>query len=285
MDRKNRLNFCKVCIHQKNDLTKGLICGLTNDYPTFDFSCIDYKQEEKFIELNEEQEIAFNEVDYNYETKTKKPKTSKKTIRFIFGLLLINTAVIFSFYKLQQKISPKQEYKRSENNKPLIKKKRDKQPKAIQYFASDKRIALKRKRVNKDTSFMVAKHLKIVMHKKYYMSIAKNDMLPVLAISRGYSFIHNKVKTDKSKSLIQQWVSLRKDFSSDFEYTILKEYEFENMKIIEVNFTYNGYRDIYGASKLVEIDNNRYFFHFAFKQQTPDFKMLRKYLNYYVKVR
>lgn len=156
------------------------------------------------------------------------------------------------------------------------------QPKAITYLAAADRIAIKRKRVNKDTSFMVAKFLQVTIHKKYYMSIIKDDELPVLAISRGYSFIHNKVKSDNSKSLTMQWFDLRKSFSPDFSYTIIKKYVVEDMKVEEVNFIIPGPRNVYGVAKLIEIGDERFFFHFAFKQETPDYNMLRKYLNYYV---
>lgn len=183
--------------------------------------------------------------------------------------------------KLYDKQREQDYNKRNSKHKPITKK----QQKAIYYMASKERVEIKRKKVVKDTSFMVAKRLKIVMHKRYYMSIVENDDLPVLSISRGYSFTYNKVKKDNSKSLTEQWFYFRKQLAPKIKYTDVKKFEYEGMKIEEKNFYIPGKRKVYGVSKLIEIGEERYFFHYTFKQEFEDYHMLRKYLNYYVKIK
>lgn len=232
----------------------------------------------------------FNNKDIQqnrYNKNSKSKKNNNAVLGIIFGLLAI-AIIIYLTTKPQHTKQNNDTNTEQLNNKKsdintLTKRQLIKnQPKAITYLASADRVAIKRKRVNKDTSFMVAKFLQVTIHKRYYMSITKDDQLPILAISRGYCFIHNKVKSDNSKSLTKQWFDLRKSFSPNFSYTITKKYVVEDMKVEELNFIIPGYRNVYGVAKLIEIGNERFFFHFAFKQETPDYNILRKYLNYYV---
>ncbi len=43
MNRQERLKFCKVCLHQKNDIDKGILCSITNQQPTFEVECTMFK--------------------------------------------------------------------------------------------------------------------------------------------------------------------------------------------------------------------------------------------------
>lgn len=228
------------------------------------------------------------DIQQNRYNKNSNPKKNNNAVLgVIFGLLAI---AIIGYLTINPKVFKQKDNTNTEqlDNKKVVVNKLSKrqliknQPKAITYLASADRVAIKRKRVNKDTSFMVAKFLQVTVHKKYYMSIIEEDELPILAIYRGYCFIHNKVVSDNSKSLTKQWFDLRKNFSPDFSYTIIKKYTVEDMKVEELNFIIPGHRNVYGVAKLIEIGNERFFFHFAFKQKTPDYNMLRKYLNYYV---
>lgn len=279
MNRENRLNFCKVCIRRKNDLHKGLVCGLTDTYADFDFSCLNYKEDNLLV--NKEKEIQLN--------RKSKGSNSNRYIGIIIGVIFSLFALIrlgYNIVKLKDN-SNKEILNKKNNDRNKISKRQlvKNQPKAITYLASADRIAIRRKRVSIDTSFMVSKFLQVTIHKKYYMSIIEDDKLPVLAISRGYCFIHNKVKSNNSKSLSKQWIDLRKSFSPDFSFVLTKKHAVEGMKIEEYNFIIPGHRNVYGVAKLFEIGNERFFFHFAFKQQTPDYNMLNRYLNYYVKIK
>ena len=36
MNRKNQVKICENCTHCKQDINRGIICGLTNEYATFE---------------------------------------------------------------------------------------------------------------------------------------------------------------------------------------------------------------------------------------------------------
>ncbi len=278
MNRKDQLDFCKVCIHKKNDLQKGIVCALTNERANFKDTCPNFKIDEK--RAKEEKEKLLKRI----EDGATGSSTSRSPVWTIIFVILVLIRIGFKINRYQRnkqknKDNIKEQLEEIKRyNRQLIKN----QPKAISYLASAERVAIKRKRVNKDTSFMVAKNLQVSVHKRYYMSIVANDELPVLAISRGYCFTENKVAIDKSKSMTEQWLAIRKKFSRDFNYELIKKYTVEDKKVEDINFIIPGYRNVYGVARLVEIGGKRYFFHFAFKQETPDYNMLRRYLNYYV---
>lgn len=56
MTRQEQLLFCKVCTHQKKDLQRGIVCGLTNELADFEVSCETFERdigkEEKLKERN-----------------------------------------------------------------------------------------------------------------------------------------------------------------------------------------------------------------------------------------
>lgn len=41
-----QLKYCKVCINRKLDFQRGMLCSLTNEHASFDFTCPNFKQEE-----------------------------------------------------------------------------------------------------------------------------------------------------------------------------------------------------------------------------------------------
>ena len=45
MNREEQLKFCKVCVNRKMDISRGLLCGLTNEKADFEESCPDYKED------------------------------------------------------------------------------------------------------------------------------------------------------------------------------------------------------------------------------------------------
>ena len=54
MDKYNQLSYCSVCKNKKTELKKGIYCGLTNTYPSFEKSCKDYSLDHKELELKKE---------------------------------------------------------------------------------------------------------------------------------------------------------------------------------------------------------------------------------------
>lgn len=66
MNRKQQLKFCKSCKHQKRDFNRGIVCSLTDDYPTFEGSCSSYvfgyetKEVGKEITKEEKKQVKIN---------------------------------------------------------------------------------------------------------------------------------------------------------------------------------------------------------------------------------
>lgn len=46
IERMNKLDFCKKCKKRKFDLKQGIVCGLTNEKPTFEDNCPDFESDE-----------------------------------------------------------------------------------------------------------------------------------------------------------------------------------------------------------------------------------------------
>ncbi len=42
MKVKDKINYCRVCENRKTDYERGIVCGLTDEKPTFEDSCPDF---------------------------------------------------------------------------------------------------------------------------------------------------------------------------------------------------------------------------------------------------
>lgn len=51
MNRQHQLKYCKVCNHKKHDFQKGIICSLTDDYPSFEAVCDKFEKNKEFEEV------------------------------------------------------------------------------------------------------------------------------------------------------------------------------------------------------------------------------------------
>jgi len=286
MNQRERLLFCENCIHQNINIKNGVTCNLTQQKPDFEISCKNFNKDNikiKKNEINIKKDVTLNLIE------TENIHNKHKTFWLLIALSIIIIILSYKYIKLKNNKVLFDDIKKEKlyDERELQRKTRQKntQQKAIYYLANKNRVKIKRKKVKKDTSFMIAKRLKLIMHKKYYMSILKNNELPVLSIYRGYSFTYNKVIKDKSKSLSEQWINYRRTLAPGIKVFDVKKYEFEGIKVEEKNFMIPGARNIYGVSKLIEIDENRYYFHYFFKQEFEDYNMLRKYLNFYIKIK
>ncbi|WP_417590165.1 hypothetical protein [Owenweeksia hongkongensis] len=45
--REQQLTFCKICVNQKFNAQKGLLCGLTNEYASFEETCPSFEVDEQ----------------------------------------------------------------------------------------------------------------------------------------------------------------------------------------------------------------------------------------------
>lgn len=46
MTREQHLAFCKICVNRKNDLEKGILCGLTDKIADFEVECSSFSKDE-----------------------------------------------------------------------------------------------------------------------------------------------------------------------------------------------------------------------------------------------
>ncbi|MCB9189070.1 MAG: hypothetical protein H6599_07285 [Flavobacteriales bacterium] len=58
MERQHQLKFCQICKNRKFDLQRGVVCGLTDDYATFDADCEDYNVDHDAYEKQKEKDDA-----------------------------------------------------------------------------------------------------------------------------------------------------------------------------------------------------------------------------------
>lgn len=90
MDRQEQLKYCKTCTNKVFDRNRGILCCLTNDYPVFQASCADYKQD---MELLRKEEIKQKEQEL-YD----KGKASIRNTKIIMsGLILLEIVLIYFF--------------------------------------------------------------------------------------------------------------------------------------------------------------------------------------------
>jgi uncharacterized RDD family membrane protein YckC len=50
MTRIEHLKFCSICIHQKEDMRKGIVCGLTGSIADFEDTCHSFAEDPEIIE-------------------------------------------------------------------------------------------------------------------------------------------------------------------------------------------------------------------------------------------
>jgi len=63
MNRIEHLKFCSICIHQQDDMRKGIICGLTNQIADFDDLCNSFAEDTEIIEHLKLKEIENSVID------------------------------------------------------------------------------------------------------------------------------------------------------------------------------------------------------------------------------
>ena len=87
MTRIEHLKFCSICIHQKEDMRKGIVCGLTDSIAYFENTCHSFEEDPEIIEQLKLAEIK-NEVITNMTSQGK---------RFLNYLLDMVFIMIFIF--------------------------------------------------------------------------------------------------------------------------------------------------------------------------------------------
>jgi len=90
MTRIEHLKFCSICIHQKDDMRRGIICGLTDQIADFEDSCGSFAEDSEVIEQLKLKVIE-NEVS------DKVASQGKRFLNYLLDLVFI-MIFIFAFY-------------------------------------------------------------------------------------------------------------------------------------------------------------------------------------------
>ncbi len=61
MDRKDQLKICQQCKHRKMDFSRGLLCGLTNEFADFEDSCSSFKEDSTSTLKHTSDQVYFEE--------------------------------------------------------------------------------------------------------------------------------------------------------------------------------------------------------------------------------
>ena len=97
MTQEEKLTYCKVCLHRKMNISKGLVCSLTNKKPSFDAWCPDYDADQSEVDHYEEREALLSGVDQSHDTIMGQKGINKSVIS---GLIMISIASAWFFFRL-----------------------------------------------------------------------------------------------------------------------------------------------------------------------------------------
>jgi uncharacterized RDD family membrane protein YckC len=90
MTRTEHLKFCSICVNQKDDMRKGIICGLTNQIADFEETCSSFAEDSEVIEQLELMKIENEVID-------KMASQGKRFLNYLLDLFFI-VIFIFVFY-------------------------------------------------------------------------------------------------------------------------------------------------------------------------------------------
>lgn len=89
MTLSERLNYCKICTNRKTDVSTGIVCGLTNEKPTFEDECADFKADEDQIQYYKERQKATENEDNEGGFFEPEKKGLQKGVLGGLGMMLI----------------------------------------------------------------------------------------------------------------------------------------------------------------------------------------------------
>jgi len=107
MTRLEQVKICRECKHKKSNLKQGIICGLTNDLPTFESTCDEFEPiDQSYKEIASEIQKQNSPYDQNntfsnpHNIEQIEPERMVKSganwFYWIAGLSLINSIMIYS---------------------------------------------------------------------------------------------------------------------------------------------------------------------------------------------
>jgi len=149
--------------------------------------------------------------------------------------------------------------------------------------------------LKEDSIINVIPNVQVRLFKGFHVYDSKPfPNIPVVASYSKFHFFYDVQDKVAEQSISEQWSILREKLAESnhkgyFMYQYPKEYEIDDLLINETEFSISTKGNIiYGVASLVEYKNKRYFFQFISKERVEkeqNYNYLRKYLNYYLKVK
>ncbi|PTX58707.1 hypothetical protein C8N46_11215 [Kordia periserrulae] len=147
----------------------------------------------------------------------------------------------------------------------------------------------------RDSTLPVLEHVTIRLFEKFHMyDTSPFPNTEVLAKFSKYYFFYDRVEKSPNMSMSKQWEQLRNTIANNVTTCVVvlekgKNRTYKNMEIEEIDFKilYNG-AELHGVATLIAFENTRHFFQFFSREkQAAHFRRnyLRKYLDYYLKIR
>jgi len=93
MTRTEHLKFCSICINQKDDMRKGIICGLTEQIADFEDTCGSFAEDSEVLEQLELEKIE-NEIN------DKMASQGKRFLNYLLDLVFIVIFILVFYFIL-----------------------------------------------------------------------------------------------------------------------------------------------------------------------------------------
>ena len=289
-----RLKYCNKCINKKVDDRFGILCGLTNQKPNFKYSCKDFVKGKPKATFKGATEPKREEQPY---IKQNRREVKSKSSFWIGGSIVLTVAIFL--FKIARTVSSLDNSgsKSSQYEHDYLKElerarnKRNKIP-TINYLSKNNTKAEFSRKMETDTIIVLNPKVKLKLPKRFRLTIYNQDNdLPIKATSRGYYFICNKLKIDKNLGQLEQWKLFRNQLinnypgSTLFVRTPLTMNTITNdLDRVDFEIRNNSKTKIIGTARIVDYNNERYFFQLVSDASNADHTITNKYLRYYVKV-
>ena len=82
MTRTEHLKFCSICINQKDDMRRGIICGLTDQIADFEDTCSSFAEDSEVIEQLKLKDIENEVID-------KMASQGKRFLNYLLDLIFM----------------------------------------------------------------------------------------------------------------------------------------------------------------------------------------------------
>lgn len=102
MELSDKIKYCSICKNSKRDMQRGIVCGLTNEKPTFDEHCDNLQASPEDLSALEEK------------SQVPQKKTNMKVFIALFLILFVGIALIF-----KPKSTEQSQVKRANNREAI----------------------------------------------------------------------------------------------------------------------------------------------------------------------